>query len=46
MSHYNSNVRDILFNLLEASDLPDHLGGSEFTAFDEDTVRDIVARYR
>ena len=43
MSHYHSNVRDILFNLLEASDLPEHLGGTEFAEFDEDSVRDIVA---
>jgi alkylation response protein AidB-like acyl-CoA dehydrogenase len=43
MSHYHSNVRDILFNLFEANDLAEHLGDGIYAEFDEDTVRHIVA---
>ena len=42
MSHYKSNVRDIEFNLFEASDLTDRLGDGAFAGFDADTVRDVV----
>ena len=42
MSHYKSNLRDIEFNLFEASDLPDQLHAGNFGDFDEDAVRDIL----
>ncbi len=42
MSHYKSNLRDIEFNMFEASDLPEHLRAGRFADFDEDSVRDIL----
>jgi alkylation response protein AidB-like acyl-CoA dehydrogenase len=42
MSHYKSNLRDIEFNMFEASDLSEHLEAGEFGDFDEDSVRDIL----
>ena len=42
MSHYKSNLRDIEFNMFEASDLGEHLSAGRFADFDEDSVRDIL----
>ena len=42
MSHYKSNLRDIEFNLFEASDLPEQLRAGSFGDFDEDGIRDIL----
>ena len=43
--HYKSNVRDILFNLFEASGTSEHLGQPPFDGLDEDTVRTMVATF-
>ncbi len=42
MSHYKSNLRDIEFNLFEASQLEAVLGSEPFENFDRDTVMDIL----
>lgn len=40
--HYKSNVRDVLFNLLEWSPTRDRFGVGLYEDFDEQTVRDII----
>lgn len=40
MSHYRSNLRDLLFNLFEVHRIQDHL--SEWEGMDADTVGDIL----
>lgn len=41
--HYKSNVRDLLFNLLEWSQTREHLRTGVFGDFDPSTVRDVLA---
>ena len=43
MSHYKSDLRDIEFNMFEASDLGEHLRAGRFADFDEDSVREFAA---
>lgn len=40
--HYKSNVRDLLFNLLEWSPIRDQFGTGAYEDFDAQTVRDIL----
>lgn len=40
--HFKSNVRDLLFNLLEMPDAREHLGAGIYGDFDEELVRDIL----
>jgi len=41
--HYKSNVRDLLFNLLEWSPVRDQFGAEPYEEFDARTVRDILS---
>ncbi len=43
MTHYRSNLRDILFNLFEVHHLEEYLGEGPFEDFDRDTVHQILA---
>ena len=42
MSHYKSNLRDIVFNLFEANELESVLGDEPFEDFDRATIMDIL----
>lgn len=42
MSHYRSNLRDILFNLFEVLDTPGYLGTGPFGEVDPDTARMLL----
>jgi alkylation response protein AidB-like acyl-CoA dehydrogenase len=46
MGHYNSNLRDIEFNLFEVLGTGGQLGSGPFAELDEATVRDILAEVR
>ena len=43
--HYKSNLRDILFNLFEASDAGAHLGEAPFESIDADTARSALEQF-
>jgi alkylation response protein AidB-like acyl-CoA dehydrogenase len=42
MGHYQSNVRDLEFNLFEVFDIKDRLGKGALAETDEDTVRGVL----
>src|SRR5690349_16795117 len=43
MSHYRSNLRDLLFNLFEVFDVEQSLGQAPYADLDADTARSILA---
>src|ERR1051325_6575908 len=43
MSHYRSNLRDLLFNLFEVFDVEQSLGKGPYADIDADTARSILA---
>jgi alkylation response protein AidB-like acyl-CoA dehydrogenase len=43
MSHYRSNLRDLLFNLFEVFDVEQSLGHGPYADIDPDTARSILA---
>jgi alkylation response protein AidB-like acyl-CoA dehydrogenase len=42
VSHYKSNLRDILFNLFEVNRVQDHLGTGPFEQMDADAAQDVL----
>ncbi|HEU5271185.1 MAG TPA: acyl-CoA dehydrogenase [Jatrophihabitans sp.] len=46
MGHYNSNLRDIEFNLFEVFGMAEKLGSGPFAELDSETVRGILAEVR
>ena len=46
MGHYQSNVRDLEFNLFEVLRVQDRLGKGVLAEADEDTVRGVLDRER
>src|SRR5690242_9901820 len=43
MSHYRSNLRDLLFNLFEVFDVEQSFGKGPYADIDADTARSILA---
>lgn len=43
MSHYKSNLRDIVFNLFEVNRIQEYLGKGEWSELDRTTVEDILS---